>query len=77
MPQFNTASLIFRRIRIGGVSVGAYSPEESQAAWRDIMHLLRRGQQRPLVDSVHAFEDLPAAFERLRSGHMGKVVLKI
>lgn len=77
VPMFNTATLIFRRIRIGGVSVGAYSAEESQAAWRDIMHLMRRGQQQPLVDRVYAFEDLPAAFERLAAGPMGKVVLKV
>ena len=30
VPDFNTASLFFRRIGIGGVAVGAYTPDESR-----------------------------------------------
>ena len=33
VPEFNTASLLFRRIRIGGVSVGDYSAQAARAAW--------------------------------------------
>jgi D-arabinose 1-dehydrogenase-like Zn-dependent alcohol dehydrogenase len=32
--------------------------------------------ERPVIDRVYAFEDVPAAYERLRSGeHVGKVVV--
>ena len=77
VPSFNTATLFFRRIRMGGVAVGANTSDESRGGWKDIVALLDRTQVRPLVDSVHAFDQLPAAFERLAAGPMGKVLLKI
>ena len=77
VPQFNTASLFFRRIRMGGVAVGAYTHDESRAAWAGIVEQLNRAGARPLVDSVFPFEQLPHAFERLSEGPMGKVLLKV
>lgn len=77
VPEFNTASLFFRRIRIGGVSVGDYTPEGAQAAWAEIARRLRQIRQRPVIDRVYAFEDLKQAFRRLAEGPMGKVLLKI
>jgi len=76
VPNFNTASLLFRRIRIGGVAIGAYSPQESRSAWQEVMRLLSRSGARPIVDSVFPFDQLPQAFERLANGPMGKVLLK-
>lgn len=77
VPNFNTASMFFRRLKIGGVAVGAYSADESQAAWKEIVKLLSKTGARPLIDSVHAFEQLPKAFIRLKEGPMGKVLLRI
>ena len=77
VPQFNTASLFFRRIRIGGVAVGTYTNPESRAAWVRIVALMNSLGARPLVDSVYAFEQLPEAFERLKQGPMGKVLLRV
>jgi NADPH:quinone reductase len=77
VPQFNTASLFFRRLRLGGVSVGAYSAAESRAAWEEIQRLLSRTAARPLVDSCFEFDRLPDAFGRLAAGPMGKVLLCI
>lgn len=71
------ATLFFRRIRIGGVAVGAWTSAESRAAWGEVLTLLSSADTRPLVDSVFPFEDLPKAFERLAKGPMGKVVLEI
>jgi hypothetical protein len=42
VPTFNTAMLFFRRIRLGGVAVGANSNAESRAAWLDVLDLLAR-----------------------------------
>jgi NADPH:quinone reductase-like Zn-dependent oxidoreductase len=39
--------------------------------------LLSAKNARPLVDSVHPFEQLPAAFARLEAGPMGKVLLRV
>ncbi len=77
VPEFNTASLFFRRNRIGGVSVGDYSPEAAQVAWRQIVARLDALGKRPVVDGVFAFADVKAAFARLDQGPMGKVLVKI
>jgi len=77
VPQFNTASLFFRRIRIGGVAVGAYTNHESRAAWTQVVELLARDGSKPLVDQVFTFDQLPRAFERLAEGPMGKVLVKM
>jgi NADPH2:quinone reductase len=76
IPQFNTATLFFRRNRIGGVSVGDYTPEAAQAAWKEIVGRLEAAGRRPVVDSVFEFEDVPAAFGRLAEGPMGKVLVR-
>jgi NADPH:quinone reductase-like Zn-dependent oxidoreductase len=76
VPEFNTAALFFRRLRIGGVAVGSYTAEESHAAWSRVVELLAKAQVRPLVDHVYAFEEVKAAFGRLQEGPMGKVVVR-
>lgn len=77
VPNFSPATLFFRRLRLGGVAVGAYTPAESQAAWKAILELLEASGAEPLVDQVFPFEQLPEAFAKLAAGPMGKVVLKI
>ncbi len=77
VPAFNTAALLFRRLRMGGVAVGAYTNPESRAAWAEVLQLLNRTGARPLVDSVFPFEQLPKAFARLAHGPMGKVLLEV
>ncbi len=77
VPEFNTASLFFRRNRIGGVSVGDYSSETAQAAWVHIVERLDALGKRPVVDSVFPFADVKAAFARLNQGPMGKVLVKV
>jgi NADPH:quinone reductase len=77
VPSFNTAALFFRRIRLGGVAVGANTNAESRAGWQQVLALLARASTRPLVDSILPFEQLPEAFARLAAGPMGKVVLKV
>lgn len=77
VPDFNTATLFFRRLKIGGVAVGSYSREEAHEAWRNILALLDRTGARPLIDHVFPFEQLPQAFQRLAEGPMGKVLVKV
>ena len=77
VPNFNTAALFFRRIRLGGVAVGAYTNAESRDAWREVLQLLARTGARPLVDDVFPFDKLPQAFERLAQGPMGKVLVRV
>jgi NADPH2:quinone reductase len=77
VPEFNTAKLFFRRARVGGVAVGAYTPAEAQAAWTHVLDLLGRTSARPVIDSVWDFDRLPDAFGRLARGPMGKVLLRV
>jgi NADPH2:quinone reductase len=77
VPEFNTASLFFRRNRIGGVAVGDYTPESAQAAWKEIAGRLNAIGRRPVVDGVFAFEDVKPAFARLAQGPMGKVLVRV
>ena len=75
VPEFNSAALIFRRLRLGGVAVGSYGATDGQAAWKQIVAALSKHDDRPLVDHVFPFDQLPTAFERLTKGPMGKVLL--
>lgn len=77
VPHFNTASLLFRRSRIGGVAVSDYTPEAAQAAWTEIVSRLAAVGKRPVVDSIFSFEEVKPAFARLQQGPMGKVVVRI
>ena len=77
VPEFNTAALFFRRIRMGGVAIGVYTPAEARSAWNAAVELLAQAGARPVIDQVLPFDQLPAAFERLQEGPMGKVLLRV
>jgi NADPH2:quinone reductase len=77
VPEFNTGTLFFRRNRIGGVAVSAYTPDAAQAAWKEIVGRLNATGKRPVVDGVFPFEDVKAAFARLAQGPMGKVLVRV
>lgn len=77
VPDFNTAALFFRRNRIGGVAVSDYTPEQAQNTWKEIVHRLEAAGQKPVVDSVHPFEEVKTAFERLGQGPLGKVLIRV
>jgi NADPH2:quinone reductase len=77
VPHFNPATLLFRRIRIGGVAVSDYTTEAAQATWKQIVTRLDGIGKRPVVDHVFAFSDVKAAFARLAEGPMGKVIVRV
>jgi NADPH:quinone reductase len=77
VPEFNTSTLFFRRIRMGGVSVGDYTAEEAHAAWENIVGRLDAMGQRPQVDSIVPFEEVKMGFARLGQGPMGKVLVQV
>lgn len=77
VPNFNTASLFFRRNRIGGVAVSDFSAGSAQSTWTEITARLNATNQRPIVDHVFAFEEVKQAFARLAEGPMGKVLVRV
>ena len=77
VPDFNTATLFFRRNRIGGVAVADYTPDSAQTAWKEIVRRLDGLAKRPVVDGIFPFDDVKAAFARLAQGPMGKVLVRV
>ena len=77
VPNFNTATLFFRRIRIGGVALSTFTPPEARSAWESSLNLLARTGAKPLIDRVFSFDQLRPAFDRLAAGPMGKVLIEI
>jgi NADPH2:quinone reductase len=77
VPDFNPATLLFRRIRMGGVSVGDYTAQAARAAWKEIVDRLDTIGRRPQVDTIVPFEDVKMGFMRLAQGPMGKVLVRI
>ena len=77
VPEFNTASLFFRRNRVGGVAVSDFSPEAAQATWKEIVRRLDAMGKRPIIDRIYPFEEVKQAFARLAQGPLGKVVVRV
>lgn len=77
VPQFNTAKLLFKRIKVGGVLVSDYQGAQAQEIWSDIVRRLDAAGQRPIVDSEFPFTHLREAFSKLERGPMGKVLVRI
>lgn len=77
VSEFNTATLLFHRIRIGGVSVGDYRVQTAQAVWKEIVGRLETVGHRPQIDSIVPFEEVKKGFARLAQGPMGKVLVRV
>ena len=77
VPEFNTATLLFRRIRMAGVSVGDYDAGEAQGIWKEIVGRLEHSGGRPQIDATLPFEQVKEGFKRLAQGPMGKVLIRV
>lgn len=77
VPEFNTAALLFKRIRLGGVAVGDYSAAEARTIWKQIVERLQAIGRRPVIDGILPFDKVPEAFARLAHGPMGKVLVRV
>ncbi len=68
---FNPAALFLRQVSIRGSTMG------SPAEFANMVEFVNAHGIRPVVDSVHPFDDIVAAHELLlKAGHQGKVVLR-
>jgi NADPH2:quinone reductase len=77
VPEFNTSTLFFRRLRMGGISVGDYTAPEAHVAWENIVGRVDAMGQRPQVDTIVPFEEVKTGFDRLAQGPMGKVLVQV
>ncbi|XP_063238794.1 reticulon-4-interacting protein 1 homolog, mitochondrial [Bacillus rossius redtenbacheri] len=76
----SAAELLLRNVQLATTSAGStvrwgfFMPVP--AALRELSRLVEEGKVMPLVEKVFKFEDLPAAYERVKQGHLrGKVVV--
>ena len=70
LPEVNLRRVFALQLEILGTSMG--TPEELSG----LLTLMAKTGARPVIDSVHPFSDVRAAFERLHSGDVfGKVVI--
>lgn len=67
--------LIFKRLQVHGILVATYSDEGVQQAWTALLDTIGRARACVPIDSIFPFSEVPQAFERLRRGPMGKVVI--
>ena len=77
MPEFNTSTLFFRRIRMGGFSVRAYTAQDAITARENILGRLDALGRRPQADTIILFEEVKMGFARLGHGPMGKVLVQV
>ncbi|HET9578929.1 MAG TPA: zinc-binding dehydrogenase [Usitatibacter sp.] len=80
--EIDLQALHAKRLTLFGVSNKLRSAEQRAAALpafiRDFLPRIADGRLRPLIDSVHPFDQLAAARSRMESNrHVGKIVLAI
>lgn len=73
--EIELPTMLFNGLHIAGIFMGRLTPDTARQAWDGIVELLGRQGRRPIIDSVHPIDDVPAAFKRLREGPLGKVVI--
>ena len=69
--------LIHKNLRLQGLSVSAFTPNEIQDAWVSILECYENSSKRPLISRIFPMEDVQDAFGHLHAGPLGKVVIRI
>jgi NADPH2:quinone reductase len=73
--EINTMKILFKRLQIHGIQVGDYSDEGVQEAWKRIIRALKTVEAKVPIDRTYAFDEVQEAFEHMRLGPLGKVVI--
>lgn len=77
MSEINLGPVLFKQVRIEGVHVGKFVPTQAQDAWRRIVETLDRAGARPLIAETFPMDKALEAFDALRGGHMGKILVQV
>ncbi len=67
--------IIFKRLQIHGLQVSLYKAEESQRAIKEMLKVLEPGKGKVLIGKIFPFDQVQEAFEHMRHGPMGKVIV--
>lgn len=77
MSEINLGPVLFKQVKIEGVHVGKFVPTQAQDAWRRIVETLDRAGARPLIAETYPMDKTLNAFDALRDGHMGKILVQV
>jgi NADPH2:quinone reductase len=70
-------ALMFKQATIVGILVSGYSAADSQNAWAEVVETLARSHTKPIVDRIFPWTEYRAAFDALRGGPFGKIVVQL
>ena len=73
--EINPLEILFKRLQVHGIQVSMYTAEESRQAFDQLCSVLEPGKTRLLIDKIFPFAQVHEAFEHMRRGPMGKVVI--
>lgn len=73
--EFSPVEIIFKRLQIHGMQVSLYQAAESQRALKELCAVLEPGKIKVAIDKIFPFEEVQEAFEYMRHGPMGKVLV--
>jgi len=77
MSEVNLGPVLFKQVKIEGVHVGKFVPTQAQDAWRRIVETLDRAGARPLIAETFPMDQTLEAFDALRAGHLGKILVQV
>lgn len=75
--EITVGLLIHKCLQVQGLSVSSYSDTAAREAWAGIVDTLAKSGKRPLIDAIFPFEKVPAAFEKMAGGALGKVLVDV
>jgi NADPH2:quinone reductase len=77
IPELKLNTLILRNFTVMGVN-GFFYPDDFVPLMREVIELWQQGKVTPPVEAEHAFEEVPAVFQRLAEGKVrGRVVIRV
>lgn len=69
--------LIHKNLRIQGLSVSAFEPDQARSAWEEVLECYGKSSKRPIISRIFSMEEVQDAFQHLQEGPIGKVVIRI
>ncbi len=73
--QIDPINIIFKRLQIHGIQVALYSDSGVQKAWYDLHEVIKPLKSKVAIDRIFPFDKVQEAFEHMRHGPMGKVLV--
>ena len=73
--EISPVGIIFKRLQIHGMQVSMYKADESQRSLKELLAVLEPNKVALKIDKIFPFEEVQEAFEYMRYGPLGKVLI--